>query len=87
MLQIGTLLLANVFAALLPPVDPDEVDFYEILGVESNATDAQIRKAYKSKSLKLHPDKVAQRRDYSNKEEAAAEYEKVQEAYSVLVNE
>jgi hypothetical protein len=91
--QIGTFLLANVFSALLPPVDPEERDFYEILGVDlkqssssSGSQEQDIRKAYKVKSLKLHPDKVAQRGN-ANKEEAAAEYELVQEAYSVLVNE
>jgi hypothetical protein len=85
MVQIGTFLLAHVFSALLPPVDPNEDDFYGILGLELNATNEQIRKAYKIKSLKLHPDKVAQRGNMG-KEEAAAEYEKVQEAYAVLVN-
>jgi hypothetical protein len=85
-LQIGTFLLAHVFSALLPPVDPNEDDLYEILGLEKDATNEQIRKAYKVQSLKLHPDKVAQRGNM-NKEEAAAQYEKVQEAYGVLVNE
>lgn len=85
-LQIGTFLLAHVFSALLPPVDPNEDDLYEILGLEKDATNDQIRKAYKVKSLKLHPDKVAQRGDM-NREEAAAQYEIVQEAYGVLVNE
>lgn len=83
--KIGTFLLAKVFSALLPPVDSKERDFYDILGVPSDATNEQIRKAYKKQSLKLHPDKVAQRRD-TNVEEAAKEYEKVQEAYGVLVN-
>eukprot|EP00980_Cylindrotheca_fusiformis_P016712 scaffold5024_cov136-Cylindrotheca_fusiformis.AAC.41 len=86
MVQIGTFLLAHVFSALLPPVDPEEDDYYEILGLEKDATNEQIRKAYKVKSLKLHPDKVAQRGNM-DREEAAAQYEKVQEAYGVLVND
>lgn len=86
MVQVGTFLLAHVFSALLPPVDPAEDDFYGILGLEKDATNDQIRKSYKVKSLKLHPDKVAQRGDM-NRDEAAAQYEKVQEAYGVLVNE
>jgi curved DNA-binding protein CbpA len=84
--QIGTFLLVHLFSALLPPVDPDERSFYDILQVEPNATNDDIRRAYKKLSLKLHPDKVAQRGD-SKREEAAAEYEKVQEAYAVLVND
>ena len=83
---VGSYLLAHVFSALLPPVNPNDEEFYEILGLEKNATNEQIRKAYKVKSLKLHPDKVAQR-GHMNQEEAAAQYEKVQEAYGVLVND
>jgi DnaJ-class molecular chaperone len=84
--QFGLLLLVHVFSALLPPVDPEEDSFYCILDVEKNATPEEIRKAYKKLSLRLHPDKVAQRGDL-NAEKAAAEYEKVQEAYGVLANE
>lgn len=98
-------LLLNVFTALLPPVDPDEPDYYECLGLPKRgggnggtnrgrlvprpfvrtphvALD-DIRKAYKQKSLELHPDKVAQRR-HIPPEQAAAEYERVQEAYACL---
>ena len=85
--QVGIFFLVHVFSALLPdPSNSEDRDFYEILGLERGATLEEIRKAYKKKSLSLHPDKVAQRRE-QNQEEAAAEYEKVQEAYGVLVNE
>eukprot|EP00934_Nitzschia_sp_Nitz4_P000771 Nitzschia sp. Nitz4//scaffold144_size56818//28793//30820//NITZ4_006537-RA/size56818-processed-gene-0.84-mRNA-1//-1//CDS//3329536516//771//frame0 len=85
MSEIKTRLLAYVFSAFLPPNDPEERDFYEVLGISQDATNEQIRKAYKSKSLQLHPDKVAQRR--GNLEESAKEYELVQEAYAVLVQD
>lgn len=89
MQQFGTQFFGSfLFSALLPPRDPNEKSFYSILGVDSNAKDDEIRKAYRKKSLKLHPDKIAQRGgNLSKKEEAAAEYEKVQEAYNVLINE
>jgi hypothetical protein len=84
--QIGTLFLAHVFSALLPPINPEDRDYYDVLDIPRDATNEKIRKAYKLKSLKLHPDKIAQNGN-QNKEQAAAEYEKVQEAYGVLVND
>ena len=37
------------------PVDNSE--FYEVLGVDKNATESQIKKAYRKLALKHHPDK------------------------------
>ena len=33
-------------------------DFYSILGVNEKASQEEIKKAYRKKSLKCHPDKV-----------------------------
>ena len=32
------------------------VDYYKSLGIEKNATEADIRKAYRKLARKLHPD-------------------------------
>lgn len=38
--------------------DAADVDYYALLGIDPTATSAEIRKAYRQKSLKVHPDRV-----------------------------
>ena len=55
-----------------------EKDFYKILGVSKTASDAEIKKSYRSLSRKYHPDV---NRDNPS---AEARFKEVSEAYSVL---
>ena len=58
-------------------MDTMSTDYYEILGVPRDASSEQIKKAYRQKAMKLHPD-VATEADASEK------FKKVAEAYEVL---
>jgi curved DNA-binding protein CbpA len=54
-------------------------NYYELLNVSKNATPCQIKKAYRTKALKLHPDK-------NSCPQATLHFLEVQEAYDILGN-
>lgn len=54
-------------------------DYYEVLGVNRNATDEELKKAYRKLAKKYHPDA-----NPDNKEEAEAKFKEVNEAYENL---
>ncbi|KAL8683066.1 MAG: hypothetical protein Q9186_000976 [Xanthomendoza sp. 1 TL-2023] len=58
---------------------PKKRCYYEVLDVDRQGTDEEIKKAYRKKALELHPD-----RNYGNVEETTKQFAEVQSAYAVL---
>ena len=54
-------------------------DYYEVLGVDRNASDDDLKKAFRKLAKKYHPDA-----NPDNKEEAEKKFKEVNEAYEVL---
>jgi curved DNA-binding protein CbpA len=51
-------------------MDEKEFNPYTILGVDKNTSDEDIKKAYKSRSKELHPDKGGKAEDFANLKKA-----------------
>jgi molecular chaperone DnaJ len=54
-------------------------DFYKLLNVDRNASDAEIKKSYRSLAMKFHPDRNA-----DNPEAAEVKFKQIKEAYEIL---
>ena len=54
-------------------------DYYEVLGISKDATEKDIKRAYRKLAFKWHPDK-----NPNNKKEAEEKFKEINEAYSVL---
>lgn len=61
----------------------EEIDLYNILGVEKDASQADIRKAYRKAALAHHPDKVAP----EEREEAEVRFKAASQAYEILYDD
>jgi molecular chaperone DnaJ len=54
-------------------------DFYKLLGVEKNASEAEIKKSYRKMAMKYHPD-----RNKEKPEAAEKKFKQIKEAYEIL---
>ena len=54
-------------------------DYYKLLEVDRNASEAEIKKSYRKMAMKYHPD-----RNKDNSEEAEKKFKLIKEAYEVL---
>jgi len=55
-------------------------DYYEVLGIEKTATQAEVKSAFRKLAKKYHP-------DVSKEPDAAEKFKEAQEAYAVLSDE
>ena len=54
-------------------------NYYDLLGISKNASETEIKKAYRKMALKFHPD-----RNPDNKEESEKKFKEIGKAYKVL---
>ena len=73
-MKILTVVLFCLFTSLSAE-DDENIDYYEVLGLKKDATDSEIKKAYRKLSVKYHPDKPTGDK---------LKYKQINKAYAVL---
>lgn len=58
-------------------------NYYEVLGVQKTATDAELKSAYRNLAKKYHPDVYANKSE-AEKKDAEAKFKEINHAYEVL---
>lgn len=61
------------------------IDYYKVLGVDRNASQEDIKKAYKKLAIKYHPDKWA-KASKEDQQNAEKKFKEINEAYDALTN-
>eukprot|EP00258_Populus_trichocarpa_P003294 XP_002304242.2 dnaJ homolog subfamily B member 6 isoform X4 [Populus trichocarpa] len=59
-------------------------DLYQVLGLNKECTDTELRSAYKKLALRWHPDRCSASGNSKFVEEAKKKFQAIQQAYSVL---
>ncbi len=76
----------SIKSMLLAKKSADSEKWYKILGVNKNATDSEVKKAYRRMALKYHPDKLTGVSE-DIKKLATQKFQAVKDAYEQINNE
>ena len=62
---------------------PEPVSAYEVLGISTDATEDEVKTAYRKLAMRHHPDRVASQGQDAQKK-AEMEFRKINEAYESI---
>ncbi|POR33010.1 DnaJ protein [Tolypocladium paradoxum] len=62
------------------PMGEEEIDLYELLSIQKDASQDQVKKAYRKAALKYHPDKVPE----EQRQESEVKFKEITQAYEIL---
>ena len=85
-LNINSYDFESIKSMLLSKKSDDSEKWYKILGVNKNATDSEVKKAYRKMAIKYHPDKLTGVSE-DIKKLATQKFQAVKEAYEQINKE